>query len=282
MYSCDFDGTLQEYNEVAAQLWGRAPRRGDTDEKFCGSLKLHLIDGTLLPHAQTPAAAVLKGEIPAAHDFEVIIERPDGSRITVIANVVPIKSANGEITGTISCLYDITERSRLERKTQEQAAALADLDRRKDEFLAMLAHELRNPLAPISMAAELLKKAAANEGLVRESGGIIERQVLHMTGLVDDLLDVSRVARGLVELQKEEMDLRQIVSSAVSRSSPCSLRAGTRSSCKFPRRRPWCAPARRAWCKWRPICSTMRPNTPRPTGKSRWLCKRAVLGWSCA
>ena len=72
----------------------------------------------------------------------------------------------------------------------------------------------------MSMAAELLKKAANNEGLVREAGGIIGRQVLHMTGLVDDLLDVSRVARGLVELQKEELDLRQIVSGAVEQVQP--------------------------------------------------------------
>ena len=104
MYSCDAEGTLQEYNDGAAQLWGRAPRRGDINEKFCGSLNLYRIDGTSLPHAQTPQAAILKGEIPAAHDVEIIIERPDGSRITAIANVVPIKSANGEITGTISCL----------------------------------------------------------------------------------------------------------------------------------------------------------------------------------
>ena len=89
--------------------------------------------------------------------MEALIERPDGSRIHVIANIVPLRNSWGEITGAINCFYDITERSRLERKTQEQAQALAELHRRKDEFLAMLSHELRNPLAPLASAVQLLR-----------------------------------------------------------------------------------------------------------------------------
>ena len=102
-------------------------------------------------------AQVVSGEILEARNAEVLIERPDGSRITVIVNIRPLKGPSGEITGAINCFYDITERHRMERERQQQTEALADLNRRKDEFLAMLSHELRNPLAPIVNAVHLLR-----------------------------------------------------------------------------------------------------------------------------
>ena len=219
MYLCDAEGTIQEYNDVAAQLWGRAPRRGDTNEKFCGSLKWSLADGTSLPRVQWPVAIILKGEIAAAHDIEAIIERPDGSRVTIIANVVPIKNANGDIIGAISCLYDITERSRLEHQTKEQAATLADLDRRKDEFLAMLSHELRNPLAPITSALMILQLQKDEEPIQQQARIIIERQVGNLKHLIDDLLEVSRISSGRVQLRLERIAVRDIVDRAVETAS---------------------------------------------------------------
>ena len=98
-------------------------------------------------------------------------------------------------------IRDITERSRLERQTQEQAAALADLHRRKDEFLAMLSHELRNPLAPIVNAVHLLRLQGDENPLQQQARAIIERQVGQLTRLVDDLLEVSRITTGRIQLQ---------------------------------------------------------------------------------
>ena len=100
---------------------------------------------------------------------------------------------------------------------QEEAEAQ---NRRQNEFLAMLAHELRNPLAPISAAAQLLKLSGADERRVRQSSDVITRQVKHMTELVDDLLDVSRVTRGLVTLAKRSLDIKRVVSSAVEQARP--------------------------------------------------------------
>jgi PAS domain S-box-containing protein len=108
---------------------------------------------------------------------------------------------------------DITE-----RKQAEEALQLAD--RRKDEFLAMLAHELRNPLAPISSAADMLRIAYSGEPRVKQISEIVARQVAHMRHLVDDLLDVSRVTRGLVTINREAIDLRRVVSEAVEQSRP--------------------------------------------------------------
>ncbi|MDN4038758.1 ATP-binding protein [Massilia sp. YIM B02443] len=108
---------------------------------------------------------------------------------------------------------DITDRKLAEEK-------LMEADRRKDEFLAMLAHELRNPLAPISAAADLLRLGAPDEARVRQSSTIIGRQVRHMTRLVDDLLDVSRVTRGLITLGQARVAARAVVEEAVEQVRP--------------------------------------------------------------
>jgi signal transduction histidine kinase/CheY-like chemotaxis protein len=97
---------------------------------------------------------------------------------------------------------------------------MREIDRRKDEFLAMLAHELRNPLAPIGAASDLLRVAHPDPVRIQQTSEIIARQVKHMTSLIDDLLDASRVSRGLVKLERSQVDARQLVSSAVEQARP--------------------------------------------------------------
>ena len=120
-------------------------------------------------------------------------------------------------------IRDITERSRLQRLTQEQAAALADLDRRKDEFLAMLSHELRNPLAPILNAALLLRLHSNRNRLqgvenpiLQQSTGIIERQVGQLAKIIDELLEVSRITTGRIQLHQEPIAVGVLVENAVA------------------------------------------------------------------
>jgi len=117
-------------------------------------------------------------------------------------------------------IRDISERSRLERKTHEQAEALADLHRRKDEFLAMLSHELRNPLAPILNAVQLLRLQRDQNGLQKQACAIIERQLGQLVRLVDDLLEVSRISTGMIHLNREQFDMRAIVERGVETVRP--------------------------------------------------------------
>lgn len=220
IYSCDAAGIAQEFNPCAVQLWGREPKRGNSDERFSGSHRLYLPDGTFIPPAQSPMAAVLSGDSAGAYDQEFIIERPDGSRISIIANTVPLKNEQGQITGGMCCFYDITERNRLKQETLEQTQALADLDRRKDEFLAMLSHELRNPLAALSNAAQLLRLQKNEAPLQLQARQVIERQLAQLTHLVDDLLEVSRITTGRVQLRQERIALGGIVERAVETAQP--------------------------------------------------------------
>jgi PAS domain S-box-containing protein len=137
----------------------------------------------------------------------------DGRKVEVefVSNVYDVA---GETV--IQCnIRDITERSRLERQTQEQAVALADISRRKDEFLAMLSHELRNPLSSILNAVYLLRLQKDEDLIQQQARNIIERQVGHLARLIDDLLEISRITVGSIQLRQERLDLRGIVDRAV-------------------------------------------------------------------
>src|ERR1700688_562804 len=114
VYSCDTSGVIQKFNRHAAELWGREPALGDTDERFCGSVKMFRLDGSFMPYEQCPMAEALSGKISEVRDAEVQIERPDGSRVTVVVNVRSLKNQHGEVTAAINCFYDITARKQAE------------------------------------------------------------------------------------------------------------------------------------------------------------------------
>ncbi len=137
----------------------------------------------------------------------------DGSYHHVLAQGVPVTSEDGKITGWAGINLDIS-------RMKETEDALRETDRRKDEFLAVLAHELRNPLAPIRYAVQLLDLPAADERRRRWGHDVIARQVQRMALLLDDLLDVSRITRGRLELHRERVDLNAIVSAAVETARP--------------------------------------------------------------
>jgi PAS domain-containing protein len=117
VYVCSADGTLVRHNRRAAELWGRSPRPGDTDERFCGAFRLYNLDGTGLPHADTPMATALADGQPQ-RGREVVIERPDGSRLIALVNIEPLLDQYGRVQGAINCFDDITERKRTKNLLQ--------------------------------------------------------------------------------------------------------------------------------------------------------------------
>ncbi|HEY6806084.1 MAG TPA: ATP-binding protein [Pyrinomonadaceae bacterium] len=140
----------------------------------------------------------------------------------------------------IQCnIRDITERSRLERKTQDQAEALADLHQRKDEFLAMLSHELRNPLSAIFSALHVLRLQGNENPIQQRAMTTMERQVGQLAHLVDDLLEVSRVITGRIQLQFEHLDLRGIAEHAVASVRPLIERRKHDLSVSLPAEPVW-------------------------------------------
>ncbi len=127
---------------------------------------------------------------------------------------------NGRLMRVWGTQLDITERKRLEDELRRRAEDLAGADRRKDQFLAMLAHELRNPLAPIRNAVELMRQVETIDPAFQPSREMVERQVKHLARLVDDLLDVSRITQGSIRLRKEAVELGTVVERAIEATRP--------------------------------------------------------------
>ena len=115
------DGVIVWFNSRAAELWGRAPVVGDTDERFCGAYRLYHADGTHMAHCDTPVALALETGA-SVHEQEVVIEKPDGSRVTVSVHIDPIRDNNGAIVGVVNFFHDITERQRAEAAQRRLAA----------------------------------------------------------------------------------------------------------------------------------------------------------------
>jgi PAS domain S-box-containing protein len=140
--------------------------------------------------------------------------RRDGSQFWANVIITALKDENGNIRGFSKITRDLTERRQLER-AKMHAEVMSDLSRRKDEFLAMLSHELRNPLSPILNAVEMLRLQQSQDPIQEQARAIIERQAVKLTRLVDDLLEVSRITTGRIRLQREPIDLRSVVERAV-------------------------------------------------------------------
>lgn len=132
----------------------------------------------------------------------------------------PEFSQSGAIETAICITRDVTEQKQLENELRQRMEELADADRRKDEFLATLAHELRNPLAPLRNGLALLQLGGRDQALAAKARGMMERQLTHMVRLIDDLLDVSRITQGKLRLRRERIALTSVVQSAVEASRP--------------------------------------------------------------
>ena len=355
VYTCEAPGgTITYFNQRAAEIWGRSPKIGETDERFCGSLKLYLPDGDApLPHAECPMAVALR-EGRAFRNEEVVVERPDGSRRMILVNIDPLFDGDGAVIGAINALHDITELKEAQRSARDQGAAmdtlletvpaavflahdrearritgnraandllrmgaganlsksappgeapshfqvmrdgrpipnedlpvqraargeviqseeidivfedgsgvhslvsaqplfdddgnprgavaafmdvtelkaveaaLREAHRRKDDFLATLSHELRNPLAPILTGLEVMGMVGDIEA-AEDTRRRVERQAKQLVRLVDDLLDVSRITTGKMELRRTRVDLEQVVEDAVAIARPAIEQKG--------------------------------------------------------
>jgi PAS domain S-box-containing protein len=146
----------------------------------------------------------------------------------------PVFGGGGEVVAVAGTTRDITERQAAEQSIREQAARLAELDRSKDEFLATLSHELRNPLAPLRNAIALLRRSEGEGGNSAPVHAMMGRQVDHLVRLVDDLLEMSRISRGALSLRKERVEVAAIVRNAVETSEPLLRAAGHEWTVELP------------------------------------------------
>ncbi len=184
--------------------------------------------------AANPALRALKeGVIVGLANHTVLIAK-DGAERPIDDSAAPIRDEAGKVAGCVLIFRDVTERQRADDALRQYAAELSEADRRKNEFLAMLAHELRNPLAPINNIVQVLKTTGANDPVLASALPMMERQTSHMVRLLDDLLDASRVSRGQIELRKQPVELASAVHHAIEASRPAIDLAGHRLNHTLP------------------------------------------------
>jgi PAS domain S-box-containing protein len=142
VYTCDADGVILEFNQQAAQLWGRKPKRNDPKEKFCGSFKMFHPDGTPMPHRDCPMARVLRGEKLRPSDLEVTVEGKHGTRRSVAVRPTAFRNKRGKIIGAINCFFDVTESKNAEVTLREAQAELEEAKRFLEERVREQTKEL--------------------------------------------------------------------------------------------------------------------------------------------
>lgn len=178
-----------------------------------------------LPEAARRIERALETGAPTECEWRV--PQPDGSVRWLMARFQVLKGADGAPLRMTGVNIDITQRKQTEQ-------ALRDADRRKDEFLATLAHELRNPLAPIGNAVEVIRMKVPATPELRWANDVIERQMRAMTRLIDDLMDVSRISRGKLDLKRSRLDLAQVIQSAVESTRALIERQGHELTVTLP------------------------------------------------
>jgi PAS domain S-box-containing protein len=182
----------------------------------CSPATMPLLHQYIHPEDRQQVASAHLAALSETGAYHAVVRfiRPDNQKVLWVDSRGRVQyGVDGKPERMRGVTMDVTERYRAELEVRETS-------RKKDEFLAMLAHELRNPLAPIATAAEMLKLTASGDARTKRASEVISRQVGHMTTLIDDLLDVSRVTRGLVELDRRIIDVREAVASAVEQIRP--------------------------------------------------------------
>jgi PAS domain S-box-containing protein len=199
------DGRIRSWNAGAMRLFGY------TSEEVIGKPITIIIPPELHEEEHRILEKLQRGE--RIDHFETTRVTKDGRRIPISLSVSPVRDSRGVVIGASKVARDISERKRAEQ-------ALREADRRKDEFLALLAHELRNPLAPIRYALATSRKAGRTLEQQKRAEEVIERQVAHMSRLLDDLLDVSRITHGTLELKKSRTELTLVLGAAIEAARP--------------------------------------------------------------
>ena len=220
------NGVITSWNAGAERLFGYSPA-----EAIGQSMTL-IIPTERRAEESEILRRIRRGE--RVEHFETVRVAKNGQTLDVSLTISPVRDRHGRVVGASKVGRDITARKRaaeeaqaaqkLLRESRDQLqrlnAELSEADRRKDEFLAVLAHELRNPLAPIRNAVHYLGLKASPDPALRNARDIIDRQIRHLVRLVDDLLDISRISSGKIGLQKERVSLSLIVTNAVEASRP--------------------------------------------------------------
>src|SRR5207245_753061 len=206
--SKSLDGIIRTWNRGAERIFGYS-----AEEAVGRHIRLIIPEER---HAEEDMVLARVGRGESLDHFETVRRAKDGRLIDISLTVSPIRDARGRVIGASKSARDITERKRMDKELETLVAALREAGTRKDEFIAMLAHELRNPLSAIAVATELLARSTIEDRKARFAIPAIERQVRQLRRLVDDLLNMERITSGKLTLRKEPLELKAFAERAIA------------------------------------------------------------------
>jgi len=221
----DAEGRVTFQNGVAESLTGWS-----TDDAAGRPLPyvFQIVNEQTREPVENPALRALRaGTVVGLPNHTVLISR-DGTERPIDDSAAPMRDGSGKMLGAVLVFHDITERKRAEDERSE-------VDRKKDEFLALLAHELRNPLAPLRNGLQVMRLAGDDTNAVTQARAMMDRQLGHMVRLIDDLLDVSRIGRHKMELRRGRIALADVIDNAVETARPLLEAARHELSVSLPR-----------------------------------------------
>jgi PAS domain S-box-containing protein len=219
-------------NRALAALLGVPPGTNISMTPAEGGVPAYRIqrNGQDVPERELPMQVAIARRTSITNDIEIV--RHDGTIAYVQNDVEPLYDTHGEVYGCVSVCVDLTARKLAE-------LALREADRRKDEFLATLSHELRNPLAPIRSALEVMRLARDKPEVVEKTRLTMERQLMQLVRLTDDLLDVARITQDKLEMRRERVDVRGVVQGAIDAAAPALDAHGHRLQLDLPHAPLW-------------------------------------------
>jgi signal transduction histidine kinase len=229
VYACDRDGVITYYNEQAVEIWGRTPKLDDPPWSFLDSRLVYGTDGTRLEPEDTPVKRVLATGMPVVN-LELMLERPDLSRINVLANITPLRDATGIVTGAVSIFQNIDE---LKRSQQEREMLLHELERSNRElsqFSYAVSHDLRAPVSGVRALTQLLVRR--DDNLQDDSAhllSLIEQATSGMERLIDSLLCYAHAGQG--QLNRQRVNADQIIEGVRTTLAPLITKTRARVVC---------------------------------------------------
>jgi PAS domain S-box-containing protein len=225
------DGRIASLNAVAEALtgWTQREAAGQPLEAV-----FPLLEERTRARQEAPAMRAMRDAVIAGSENRSVLVRKDGSERPIDDSASPIRDARGTVVGCVIVFRDTTERRRVERRMHDLLQELQEGDRRKNEFLAMLAHELRGPLAPLRNMLEVLKRSKGDRALVEQASTSMDRQLRHLVRLVDELIDINRITRDTIELRKDTVELAPVVQQSVEACRPMAESAHQRVEISLP------------------------------------------------
>ena len=230
VYACDRDGIITYHNPQAVQLWGRAPGLDDPPWSFLDSRSIYRTDGTLLQPEDAPIREVLATGIPIVN-LELVLERPNLTRVNILANITGLRDSSGTITGAVSIFQDITQ---LKRAQQEREELLHELERSNSElsqFSYAVSHDLKAPVNQVRALTQLL--GGGDLSLQEDSShllSMIEQAAAGMERLIESLLGYAQAGQG--QLNRQRLPVESIIESVQAMLAPLIVKTGAQITCK--------------------------------------------------